>query len=199
MRSLDELIRTYKGEPAQALVAPRLMAPGDVYYLAWTGGGGFGDPLKRDPRRAAQDVLAGLLSSERCRDTYGVVMSASSDVDVDATAALRNVMRKGRLAEAEAARIGSRQSRSADRLGNPVYGILCVAEANGKATLACGECGVMICPRDADFHDHVPTRARAPASLGHRSVRSDWQTYREHFCPRCGVLLDVALESAAAA
>lgn len=196
-RSLDELIRTNNGESAEALAAPRLMVPGDVYYLAWTGGGGFADPLRRDPQRVAQDVLAGLLSPERCRDTYGVVMTASSDVDADATAALRNLTRKARLAEAEAAHICSRQSGLADRLGNPVYGVLCAAEARGTKTLACGECGVVICLRDADFHDHVPTRARAPASLGHRSVRSDWQTYREHFCPRCGVLLDVVLEGTA--
>ena len=38
------------------------------------GGGGYGDPLRRDPRRVFEEVRDGLCSSERARDVYGVVV-----------------------------------------------------------------------------------------------------------------------------
>jgi N-methylhydantoinase B len=57
-------------------------------------GGGYGDPLTRDPRRVARDVLEGWETAERARSVYGVVLSGSADdetlsVDVEATAAAR--------------------------------------------------------------------------------------------------------------
>jgi len=195
LRSVDDLMQMKKRKSAEALTAPRLMAPGDVYYLAWTGGGGMADPLRRDPQRVARDVAAGLVSRERCRDTYGVVVSTSGRPDADATAALRNNMRRERLATAEPARKQPWPICAADRAGTPVYGVLSAAEVKGEGVLACGDCGVVICLRDADFHDHVPTRVRAPASIGHEMVRGEWQVYREHFCPRCGVLFDVIVDS----
>jgi len=194
LRPLAELIRSNRAEPAPALTPPRLMAPGDVYYLAWTGGGGFGDPLQRDPARAAGDAEAGLISRERCCDTYGVVTTANGDVDRDATAALRIDMRKTRLAEAAPPRIATRQGRSADRLGQSLYGLLSLAEVQGEPVLACAACRTVIAPRETDFHDYVPTRVRTPPSLGHIDVRADWQAYREYFCPGCAALLDVAVE-----
>ncbi len=34
------------------------MDPGDVWYHSWQAGGGYGDPLRRDPERVAMDVEA---------------------------------------------------------------------------------------------------------------------------------------------
>jgi N-methylhydantoinase B len=53
------------------------------------GGGGFGDPLTRDPDRVRRDVEAGYVSPERARDGYGVVLTATSEVDQAATRARR--------------------------------------------------------------------------------------------------------------
>jgi len=58
---------------------------GDVVSMQSAGGGGFGDPLDRDPVRVQQDVRAGYVSSERARDGYGIVLTARAEVDVDAT------------------------------------------------------------------------------------------------------------------
>jgi N-methylhydantoinase B len=57
--------------------------------LVWGGGGGgYGDPLERDPQLVAADVAAGLLSPERALEVYGVSI-ANGMVDAAATAALR--------------------------------------------------------------------------------------------------------------
>jgi len=197
LRPVDELMRMDGAEPQPPLIPPRLLSPGDIYYTAWCGGGGFGDPFARDPKRVAKDVRARLVSKERCRDTYGVVLTPDANVDAEATAALRADMRRARLAEAEPVRVDTRRQRPVIRLERPLYGVISLGEAAaGGQVLACGDCGMAICADHADFHDYVPTRVRSPASLGHKTVRLDWQTYREYFCPGCGVLFDVAFEQA---
>jgi N-methylhydantoinase B len=52
-------------------------------YLA--GGGGYGDPLERDPQRVARDVIDGLVTVEKARESYGVVVDERGDVDLAAT------------------------------------------------------------------------------------------------------------------
>src|SRR5262245_29309155 len=58
---------------------------GDLVVLESAGGGGFGDPLTRDPERVARDVQAGYVSCDRARLGYGVVLTADERVDVTAT------------------------------------------------------------------------------------------------------------------
>jgi N-methylhydantoinase B len=62
---------------------------GDVVVMQSAGGGGFGDPLDRDPASVRADVLAGLVSRARARDGYGVVLTVGDDVDERATQARR--------------------------------------------------------------------------------------------------------------
>jgi len=49
--------------------------------LDLAGGGGFGDPLTRDPRSVMRDVLNGFVSLEAARDTYGVVIRRLAPAD----------------------------------------------------------------------------------------------------------------------
>lgn len=53
------------------------------------GGGGFFDPLERDPAAVREDVLDGLVSREQARERYGVVLDDALEVDAPATQALR--------------------------------------------------------------------------------------------------------------
>jgi len=52
-------------------------------------GGGYGNPLERDPQKVAADVLDGVISVETALRDYGVVISAAGVVDQAATAARR--------------------------------------------------------------------------------------------------------------
>ena len=61
----------------------------EVIRLWSGGGGGYGDPFTRDPDAVARDVAAGLVSRERARDAYGVVLNGDT-VDPAATQTLRN-------------------------------------------------------------------------------------------------------------
>jgi N-methylhydantoinase B len=68
----------------------------DVVCMRTAGGGGYGDPLERDPERVAGDVAFGYVSREAAQRSYGVVLG-SGGVDVAATQALRERRRRERL------------------------------------------------------------------------------------------------------
>jgi len=52
-------------------------------------GGGYGNPLERDPQKVADDVLDGVISAETALKDYGVVISAQGVIDQAATAKAR--------------------------------------------------------------------------------------------------------------
>jgi len=60
-----------------------------IVRLESPGGGGFGDPLERDPALVARDVRLGYVSVESARRNYGVALRADGGVDDTATAGLR--------------------------------------------------------------------------------------------------------------
>lgn len=73
----------------------QLRLPPDVSVtLGLPGGGGYGDPLERDPALVLEDVLDELVSPERARADYGVVIDTTRwAVDEAATASLRAALR----------------------------------------------------------------------------------------------------------
>jgi N-methylhydantoinase B len=57
------------------------------------GGGGWGDPLERDPEAVRRDVIEEFISPESARDDYGVVLLADGAIDAAATVQRRNALR----------------------------------------------------------------------------------------------------------
>jgi N-methylhydantoinase B len=70
----------------------------DVFAVSWQGGGGYGDPLEREPEAVARDVASGAVSSEAADVIYGVV--CRNGLDLAATEIRRAVMRSERLGRA---------------------------------------------------------------------------------------------------
>ena len=62
---------------------------GDILHFITWGGGGWGDPLERDPALVAKEVRQGLISSGGALH-YGVVCDAQGSIDEAATSALRD-------------------------------------------------------------------------------------------------------------
>ena len=65
-----------------------------LHFITW-GGGGWGDPLERDPALVGKEIVQGLITAHGARE-YGVVADASGQVDLSATQALRDQMRADR-------------------------------------------------------------------------------------------------------
>jgi N-methylhydantoinase B len=83
---------------------------GSLTSYQFGGGGGYGDPLEREPAAVLEDALDELVSVEGARRDYGVVLTGSVhdlslEVDEDATAALRSE-RQTKI-EASPAAVGS--------------------------------------------------------------------------------------------
>jgi N-methylhydantoinase B len=89
------------------LVDDEPIPAGTLVRVETTGGGGWGDPLEREPELVALDTLEGKISARAAREAYGVVLAdsegsspaAAPRVDADATRALRERLRaaRGRL------------------------------------------------------------------------------------------------------
>jgi N-methylhydantoinase B len=90
------VVRRATGEteslPSQATVS---LDAGDVVDVFTTGGGGYGDPHRRDPEALAADVRGEVISSEQAESVYGAVLHDDGSVDVEAT-------REARLNDGEA-------------------------------------------------------------------------------------------------
>ena len=70
----------------------------DILYMRMASGGGYGDPLVRDPQRVLNDVEDGVVSQSEARDIYGVVIDGDDPVlDLAATERLRARLRTERL------------------------------------------------------------------------------------------------------
>jgi N-methylhydantoinase B len=68
---------------------------GDILHFITWGGGGWGDPLQRDPALVAKEVRQGLVTTEGAK-LYGVMLAADGSVDAAGTEALRAEMTGGR-------------------------------------------------------------------------------------------------------
>lgn len=72
----------------------------DVLYMRMSSGGGYGDPLEREPERVLNDLEDGIVSREEAKEIYGVVIEANDLVlDPAATDKLRQGLRQERLQE----------------------------------------------------------------------------------------------------
>jgi N-methylhydantoinase B len=84
----------------QGLVDDEPVAAGSLVRIDTTGGGGWGDPLDREPELVALDVMQGKVSVESASDEYGVVLRRTGndlfEADGSATLLLREELRAGR-------------------------------------------------------------------------------------------------------
>jgi N-methylhydantoinase B len=93
--SLARIVKVERdgSETPRPAIGDTTLAVGEWIKGAEAGGGGYGDPLQRDPERVRRDVLENWVSTQYARDVYGVVLTGSGEgmsVDGSATAALRS-------------------------------------------------------------------------------------------------------------
>ncbi len=93
-RSQVSKIRQDGGEEPLPPIGLVELQPGEYIRGLESGGGGYGNPLERDPNRVRHDVLEGWITLPAARDTYGVVLKGKTEdgslaVDGTATTALR--------------------------------------------------------------------------------------------------------------
>lgn len=180
-----------------------------IEYHNWQGGGGYGDPLDRDPERVLADVRDARVSVLSARELYGVVLrdtapGAAPDVDDDATQQARRDERLARLSRGRPA--GEvLPSESPEWLGTTSW----VTEHRTEGTLQVGEAVVLdfdadlaICtgcdtmlgnahgdPRRGSLVEVTGTGAAGP--VRGQDYGQDTVSLVRYYCPGCGRQFDV--------
>ncbi|PSM37597.1 hydantoinase [Streptomyces dioscori] len=156
---------------------------GDVLVQWIAGGGGYGDPLLRDPRLVAADVRDGYVTEETARHTYGVVLTDGA-ADEAATTRARAALREERLGRSPERPVpaDSPARASAPRRDADGWHV----QASG-ARLGTGD----------DWHDlahkvtHVAADRLAEHGVRVRPRTDGWKiVIDEFYSPSCGTLLD---------
>ena len=89
---------TVEPSPVPGKVGGFSLEAGDVVRMETSGGGGYGDPLERDPGKVHGDVALGYLTPGQARERYGVVVEADGGgVDGNATELQRARLRAERV------------------------------------------------------------------------------------------------------
>jgi N-methylhydantoinase B len=167
------------------------LARGDVWYHSWQAGGGYGDPLTREPARVAEDVARHAVSPSAARDIYGVALDGAGRPDEHATTALRARLRAERLARSTRPRDGGTLTIAGR--GRHRYGDALAADLD-HGSIACGQCGEAIGAPGDDLMPGLrelvsPVTAAGPV----RGEDYDEGRFalRQLCCPHCGALVDV--------
>jgi N-methylhydantoinase B len=175
---------------------------GDVLYLSWQSGGGYGDPLLRDPEAVAHDIAEELVSRRAAETYYGVVVDEIGAADATATEELRSQIRAARRSESsirepvEAAR--SAPSDAARRVSDLDDNLAVVRDA-GADTVVCRHCDTRLGELATFSLDALPSRDLDPADAGGMwwedpEVYLDVAvTFRQYYCPGCFTALEGAL------
>jgi N-methylhydantoinase B len=167
-----------------------LQQPEDVYAVMWSAGGGFGDPMDREPDSVRDDVANGDVTANAARDIYGVVLSADAGVDAEATRKLRAETRAARVAKAD---------RAARRLeGSVLLGAtenMVVRLAADGPHFCCARCAADLGPTQGNYkhaclrEDNPIDRANPLVGDSRRYIDAT-PVFRQFFCPGCGALVE---------
>ncbi|MGH6953379.1 MAG: hydantoinase B/oxoprolinase family protein [Alphaproteobacteria bacterium] len=95
-RATRNVLRSDGGSTELPGKVTRVMRRGELLIHEQAGGGGFGDPLAREPERVAADVWNEKITAEFARRHHAVVVDpVSGALDAPATEALRRELRAG--------------------------------------------------------------------------------------------------------
>ncbi|HEY8017395.1 MAG TPA: hydantoinase B/oxoprolinase family protein, partial [Dongiaceae bacterium] len=156
------------------------IGPGDVFAYTFQGGGGYGDPLQRDPLKVARDVADGYVTARWAADLYGVVLGADGAPNSAATAAKRQAIRKLRLG-------GATPKSPAPA---PKHALPLDLAISADRHFHCA-CGADLGSVEANWKDKAASRPVTPESCGpHIRLHEELQL-QEFSCPDCATLLEL--------
>ncbi len=195
-QSVEELTGSLEAFGAYAVTS---QSRGDVYRAVAMGGGGYGDPLDRDPALVARDAESMLVTREWANLTYGVVLGEDLGVDSAATRDRRADLRAERR---RAAALDGPQawpapeSWDAERDGIRVGEALFYDVSGDEPAYRC-RCGHFLGSARASYKrsaavGHFPVQRVGP-EVNPQNVGGGRFELREFYCPNCFTLFDVEI------
>lgn len=189
-QELDELQGDIEITPG---VASSYLNKGDIYQCLGCGGGGYGDPLERDPELVLKDIHNGVASRKWAKRIYGVVLNnRGRTVNKQATKASRQAILMERQKSAIAP-TSFPQPLQASSAGKRLNMYLKIVHSKEGDSLQC-RCGHVICLTFEDYKSHsaiaTPPWNKVGPHLMNLVQRPRFHL-REFYCPKCYTLLDV--------
>jgi N-methylhydantoinase B len=177
-----------------------MLRRGDAWVCFCDGGGGYGDPLDRDPQHARLDVLRGLCTKAEVERLYGVKIASDGTIDHDSTKLLR--ARKRNWRHENGRRLGDDWMPGLSFEGKQLfrYGeILAVRATEAGPTIGCICCGHVLCSATEDPRQRALLVEESMSALSPLNVyaRNEELVVREYCCPGCATVFstDVQLRS----
>ncbi len=158
----------------------------DFEYIRFMGGGGYGDPLDRDPNAVLRDVVEGVVSEPAAQNLYGVILDlAECVVLADKTSLRREEIRRNRLGVAAGSLAKRREvPDSGMRIGEYLQRI-------DSGATQCTWCGTEVAKAGDRWKDAAVVRVAPLAGAGPGRSSSGRYSLREFFCPACATALDI--------
>jgi N-methylhydantoinase B len=100
--TLNHIVISSEGKPTQRIrkISAHRLHRNDIVSIRTGSGGGWGDPLDRDPSLVLGDIREDFLSSQEASEVYGVVVDDGKlEIDQPATIALRESLRRKKRAD----------------------------------------------------------------------------------------------------
>jgi N-methylhydantoinase B len=161
------------------------------------GGGGYGDPLSREPESVVADLESGAIPRSSVEDEYGVVL-VNGTIDAAASREVRNRRRRERRSRALAPRTPLDGRVDVGSEVRPFDGVRLLSHESSLAS-ACSACGQLLARGSEDFrsgaaHEDLRPSVVSPARYRDSGPFAGVETaFRFWYCPACGVQLLVEL------
>jgi N-methylhydantoinase B len=179
------------------------LATGDVMKMVCCGGGGYGDPIEREPDRVADDVAAGYVSAASGFTVYGVALRDDGRVDGEATRARREEIRSERRTWTP---VAERFGRPGDESFTAATGepprfvheyVTARDDAGRRRVLACARCDMVLSDYRASYKDGLLVSETGVEILPRVEDPSFFldedMVLRRYCCPCCQVLMTVEI------
>ncbi|MEM3550400.1 MAG: hydantoinase B/oxoprolinase family protein [Candidatus Bathyarchaeia archaeon] len=175
---------------------PMILSPNDIFEFYTSGGGGYGDPLERDPYLVLKDVEDKKITLEIAEKIYGVYIDKTKkELNLEKTEILRENIRKTRIQNSKR----KIKNKMMPFLGKKPVEVLTLSEYlsivrtdNDELFYQCNKCGYLLCAAKESPKDYMGVIEIPPEECGTIQVPRQhlWEPViiREFICPQCGTL-----------
>ena len=161
----------------------------DVFAVTWQGGGGWGDPLDRNPEAVRADVISGAVSADACETIYGVRM-VDGEIDIEATLKLRQDLRLRRVP----GRRNAALPKECEDVAQMGPNLKIVRDREGFHVVSAA--GVRLVSGSTCWRSGAVSQAIEKPDEAHRIALHRDLAMTAHYCPGSGMLLAVDVHEA---
>ena len=157
----------------------------DVFAVTWQGGGGWGDPLEREPQAVARDLAAGWVSAQAAKEIYGVV-TKDGTLDDEATAVRRRSLREQRIGRPVSDEAKFTRGKP---VGSISESLLIVRDGNG--THVATQAGYVLSTGSTRWRAGAVAATFGTLPPEYRIALHEDLSVTAYYCPASGTLLSV--------